>query len=62
MNNLTLKICWKEGREDRSTETELPMDKNWAELQEYIRQLVKKAVKYSDCPIPEGLLKEGEIL
>lgn len=55
-------IEWDEGNETRRTETELPMDKNWEELQEYIRQLVKKAIKYSDNKPPKGLLKDNELL
>ena len=58
---LKIIIKWTEGNQDRCTETELP-DKNWEELQEYIRQLIKKAYKYSNTKIPEGLLKEGEAL
>ena len=44
-----------EGREERCTETVLPEDKNWEELQEYILLAVKKGYKYSDEKIPEGL-------
>ena len=54
----------KEGskRDEYSTQTELPLDKTWPELQEYIRLLVKTAIKYSGEKVPEGLLKEGEAL
>lgn len=57
-----VKVCWHEGREERCTETKLPTDKNWEELQEHIRQLIKKAVKYSDTYPPQGLLRDGEML
>jgi len=62
---MILKICWHEPgnvRDERCTQTELP-DKPWDELQENIRQLVMKAVKYdTSVKVPEGLLKEGEQL
>ncbi len=63
MNEITLTLKWKEGRKDRETVTELPMDKNWEEIQEHIRLFVKTAVQYNtNSPIPEGLLKEGEVV
>ena len=58
---MKIKLEWKEGREIRRTETELP-NKPWLELIEYIRQLLKKAYKYNDEPIPTGLLGENESL
>lgn len=58
-----------DGREERCTEGELPNNLPYhalisdaGSLNEHIRQLLKKAYKYSDEPIPEGLLKEGETL
>ena len=58
---MKLKLCWMDGREERCTESELPLS-SWPEIQEHIRLLVKSAVKYSDLPIPEGLLRENESL
>ena len=59
---LKIKIIWTEGNQERNSETELPQDKNWEELIEYIRQLLKKSCKYADEKPPEGLLKDNEIL
>jgi hypothetical protein len=53
---------WHEGRETRRSEGELSANKSWPEIVECIRQEYKKAVKYSDEPIPEGLLRDGEVL
>ena len=59
---MILKFCWKEGRQDRVTECELPENASWPTLQEWFRLHLKTAIKYSDAEIPEGLLKEGEAL
>ena len=59
---MKITLEWQEGREARKSETELPSGGSWQELQEFIRQLARKAYKYSDEVIPEGLLNEGELL
>ena len=52
---MKLILSWKEKREERRTEIELPSDKNWEELQKYVAVFIRKAYKYSDEPIPDGL-------
>ena len=59
---MKLVISWKEGREVRTTQTEIPVDASWPTIQEWFRLHLKTAIKYSDVDIPEGLLKEGEAL
>lgn len=63
MNEIKLKISWKVGRRERFTETVLPMEKSWKELEEYIRLAMKTALKYNtEIEIPNGLLKKGEVI
>ncbi len=52
---MKLIIQWTEGRQLRQTETEIPVGKNWVEIQKYLQELLKDAYKYSDVPLPEGL-------
>ena len=47
--------------EIRHTEMEVPEVKTWTELQEIIRQFIRKAYKYSGTKYPEGINKEGEL-
>ena len=53
--NMLFSLHWKEGREERFTDTIIPEGKTWEEVQEYILLATKKAYKYSDEEIPEGL-------
>lgn len=53
-------IEWTEGREIRRTEIEVPTDKTWTELQEYVISGLRKAIKYSNVPMPKGIT-EGEL-
>jgi len=57
---MKLIIQWQEGRQVRQTETDVPQDKSWEEVQEYLISATKKAYKYSDNPLPNGL-SEGEL-
>ena len=51
---------WEEGRDARRTETEIPPNLSWEEVQNYTIQALKKALKYSNEPLPEGVT-EGEL-
>lgn len=55
-------FSWFEGREERKSEVRIPMTLTYPQMEEYFRNGVRKAVKYSDAKVPEGLLKEGESL
>jgi hypothetical protein len=55
---MIIKICTNEGRTERCTETELPVDKSWEELQKFAISAIKTAYKYSDEKLPEGLIQE----
>jgi|GEM_PF-5935316 len=48
-------LQWTEGRQTRQTETEIPSDKTWEEVKEFLLQATLKAYKYTDEPLPKGL-------
>ena len=52
---MKLIIQWTEGRQTRQTETDIPQGKNWTEVQKYLTEALRKAYKYCDEPLPEGL-------
>lgn len=61
-NTFKFTFEWMEGNTPRSTQVEMPTDLTYPQMEEYFRQALKKAVKYSDSKVPEGLLMEGEAL
>jgi hypothetical protein len=46
---------WREDREERWTETEIPKGLTWDEVLKFIIEAAKKAYKYSTVPLPEGV-------
>lgn len=57
---MKLILQWKEGRKDRQTETEIPQHLTWNEVKDFTNSTLKKAYKYSDESLPEGIT-EGEL-
>jgi len=54
-------IQWQEKRETRTSECELPTDKTWEELQEYIKELILGVYRYNEEEIPQWVIKaDGE--
>ena len=51
---------YQEGRETRQTETVIPDGLNWENVVKYIVAAARKAYKYSNEPLPEGVT-EGEL-
>ncbi len=52
-----------EGRTERCTETYLPSSLPWGDQYiEHIRKALYIAYKFSDEPVPDGLLKDGEVI
>ena len=52
---------WKEGRNTRRTETELPST-SWEEQKEFIRKALYIAYKYSEEEYPKDLLRGEEVI
>ena len=52
---MILKLCYKEGRDERCTETDLSTAKTLVDMQAFILEAIRDAYKYSTEPIPEGL-------
>jgi len=58
---MKLKLCWMEGRNERCSESDLPLT-TIEETTASFHLSLKKALKFSTELIPHGLLQNGEVL
>lgn len=50
---MLLVFKWKEGREERQSEIEIPAESDWEQVKNFVLEAVKKAYKYSSEELPK---------